>query len=120
MKKILIVDVNEKRAKKIEKKLTKDGFEVVGIQNSIDAFRMAHIEDPDLIIVELNMPGLNGFQLAQIFKEDADLRNTPLIGISDTDNDEDKQLALDYGFVEVQGEKEDLKQKIDYVFQSAG
>jgi two-component system alkaline phosphatase synthesis response regulator PhoP len=71
-KKILVIDDEELIIKSLSKLLEKNGYEVFITKNGQDAIIMAEEEDFDLILADIRMPGINGFEtVQQIYKESA-------------------------------------------------
>ena len=59
---------------------------------------IAREENPDLIVLDINMPGMDGFALLKMIKEDAALAQTPVIALSSSTTEEDIKRGMDAGF----------------------
>ncbi len=77
-KKILIVD-DEKDAFILEKELAARGYSVIVADNGNDALDLAKSEHPDLIILDIWMPGMDGPEVAAKLGEDARTKDIPVI-----------------------------------------
>ena len=97
MLKILIVDDDVSITELMKALLKMEGYEVITINDSLQAIDIAKSVNPDLITLDLMMPGLTGFELCKMFTEDPDFSNTPIIIISAKDDSESKRQAFDFG-----------------------
>lgn len=77
--KILIVDDVPSLVTTLRYKLTKKDFEVITAQNGEDAFELCREERPDLVISDVEMPLMDGYELCRSIKEDPELNTTPVI-----------------------------------------
>ena len=85
MKKILIVDDEVHLVKILEFTLQHAGFEVISCGNGIEAVEKVTFEKPDLAILDLMLPGLDGYEVCRRIKSDSELRNIPIIMLSARD-----------------------------------
>src|SRR5713226_531518 len=77
--------------------LTKEGYHVVEADSGEEAIRLAQEELPDLIIMDMMMPGLNGLDATQRIREHEALRQTPIIAVSAYGANEYRTIALAAG-----------------------
>jgi len=77
--KILVVDDEAKNVKLLEALLLPRGYRVVCASNGAEALQQVHQERPDLILLDVMMPGMDGFEVCRILKDNADTRLTPVI-----------------------------------------
>lgn len=75
----------------------RSGFQVRGAEDGEQAFRMAQQSVPDLVITDVCMPYLDGFQLLTALKNDAELSHVPVIVLSMKDKEEDILHAFAMG-----------------------
>lgn len=78
-KKILIVDDEEDALFVLEKELTARGYSVVAADNGSSALNLARSERPDLIILDIWMPGTDGTEVAEKLREDDRTKDIPVI-----------------------------------------
>lgn len=78
-KKILIVDDEEDVLKGLEKRLSGAGYSVVKATNGQDAIIMAKDQHPDLILLDIMMPGMDGGQVSQALKDNSTTKDIPVI-----------------------------------------
>ena len=97
IKKILIVDDSPTERHALNDLLTKAGYEVVASDNGEDAIQKAKQARPDLILMDVVMPGLNGFQATRAISRDADTRSIPIILCTSKSQETDKIWGLRQG-----------------------
>ena len=77
--------------------LTKNGYRVVEAETGEEAINTAQRELPDLIIMDVMMPGMNGLDATQRIREYQALSRTPIVAVSAYGADEFRSLAIDAG-----------------------
>jgi twitching motility two-component system response regulator PilH len=97
IKKILIVDDSPTERHVLNDMLTKAGYEVIASDNGEDAILKAKQLKPDLILMDIVMPGLNGFQATRAISRDADTRNIPIIICTSKTQETDKIWGMRQG-----------------------
>ena len=97
IRKILIVDDSPTERHVLNDLLTKAGFEVVTSDNGEDAIQKAKQVKPDLILMDVVMPGLNGFQATRAISRDPDTRTIPIILCTSKNQETDKIWGLRQG-----------------------
>jgi twitching motility two-component system response regulator PilH len=97
IKKILIVDDSPTERHVLNDMLTKAGFEVIASDNGEDAIQKARQLKPDVILMDVVMPGLNGFQATRAISRDADTRNIPIIICTSKSQETDKIWGMRQG-----------------------
>ena len=78
-KKILIVDDEKDLLLMLEKRLTAEGYSVLTADNGKDAITIAKAKSPDLIILDVLMPGMGGGEVAEKLKDNSRTKNIPII-----------------------------------------
>lgn len=97
MPKILIVD-DDFTVTELMKALVKmDGHEPTTVNDSLQAIEIAKSVNPDLITLDLMMPGLTGFDLCKLFHDEPKLSSIPIIIVSAKDDPESKKQAVEAG-----------------------
>jgi diguanylate cyclase (GGDEF)-like protein/PAS domain S-box-containing protein len=98
MPKILIVDDNEAGRQLLVRILSSAGYEIIPAENGEQALEVYREQNPDLIITDLNMPVMDGFELAEAIRQDANSAHVPIIFISAMYKDiVSKVKAMDIG-----------------------
>lgn len=91
---ILIVDDERHIRDMVEQYLTTEGFRVVAAANGRDALFVARQERPDLILLDLMMPEMGGYDFMRVYSREAD---TPIIMLTAKIEENDKVLGLELG-----------------------
>ena len=78
-KKILLIEDSQLQLKSLELTLSKLGHEILTATNAIDGIEIAYQTFPDLIISDIIMPEINGYQLCRLLKNDDLLKRIPII-----------------------------------------
>lgn len=91
---ILVVDDEKRLASLVQSYLTQEGYKVVLAHNGKDALTLAKKEKPDLIILDIMMPEINGYDFMRLHRMDND---TPIIMLTAKVEDEDKVIGLELG-----------------------
>jgi DNA-binding response OmpR family regulator len=91
---ILLIDDEAKLRKMIRVYLEQEGYRVVEAGNGREALYVARYEKPDLIILDLMMPELGGYEFMRLFSKEA---STPVIMLTAKVEDQDKILGLELG-----------------------
>ncbi len=97
IKKILIVDDSATERHALNDMLTKAGYDVVASDNGEDAIVKARKVKPDLILMDVVMPGLNGFQATRAISRDPETKSIPVIMCTSKSQETDKIWGLRQG-----------------------
>ena len=97
---ILIVDDTPANLRLLSKMLTKNGYEVRSVINGQMALMGAAAAPPDLILLDINMPDMDGYEVCQQLKADEKTQDIPVIFISALDRVLDKVKAFEAGGVD--------------------
>ena len=99
-KKILIVEddafLHNLLADKLEL-LRKNGIEVFPTFSGKEALEKAKEVRPDIVLLDVVLPGMNGFEVLEALRKDPDLKNVSVIILSNLNQDKDKQRAKELG-----------------------
>ncbi len=95
--KILLVDDEEQFRFMSRMELESSGFEVIVAENGRTGLEMVRAQLPDLVLLDLDMPEMNGHEVAEIMKNSSDLRNIPVIILTSSDDIQDKLRRLEAG-----------------------
>lgn len=97
-KRVLVVDDNVGSAESLALILSLWGHESQVAFNGIDAIESAHSYLPHVILLDLCLPGMDGFAVARVLREDPRFERTPLLAMTGYHDDGDRQLARELGF----------------------
>lgn len=105
--KILLIDDDNSLARLFQYNLTKAGFECKTANSATEGFNLAKAYLPDIIISDIMMPQIDGFQFRKMVMEDPDLKNIPFIFLTSKGGEDDILEGYDLGVA-------------DYVLKTAG
>lgn len=97
IRKVLVVDDSKTEIMFITDLLTKNGFTVRSAENAEDAFRKLAEEKPDLILMDVVMPGQNGFQLTRAISRDPQFADVPIIMCTSKNQETDRVWGMRQG-----------------------
>jgi two-component system, cell cycle response regulator DivK len=97
MPKILLVEDNEMNRDMLSRRLTRNGFEVVVAIDGAQAVAMAAAESPDLILMDMSLPVMDGLEATRQVKAAAATRSIPVIALTANALVEDRERALAAG-----------------------
>ena len=82
MPKILLVEDNEMNRDMLSRRLLKQGFEMVLAVDGEEAVDLARSEAPDLILMDISLPGLDGWEATRLLKARPETRSIPIIALT--------------------------------------
>jgi len=94
---ILVVDDEHDILELLEYNLKKLGFEVFMADNGADGIKLAREHKPDLILLDIMMPKMDGHEVCARIKEDSALKNTPVIFLTAREDEKTEIRSLDEG-----------------------
>jgi len=94
---ILIAD-DEPRIRELAQMILEDkGYRVITAENGTDAIQKVEREMPDLVLLDIVMPGISGIEACKILKSEAKTRSIPIVMFTVLGRDEDRDLAEEAG-----------------------
>jgi len=97
MKRILIVEENEMNRDALSRRLTRRGFDVVLAANGFDGIAMAQSLQPNLILLDLGMADLDGWECARRLKADRSTTSIPIVALTAHAMAGSREQALEAG-----------------------
>ena len=97
MKRILIVEDNEMNRDALSRRLVRHGFDVLIATAGLDGIATAEAARPDLILMDLGMPDMDGWQCARLLKAQPSTARIPIIALTAHAMVDDRQKALEAG-----------------------
>ena len=94
---ILVVEDNEPSRDVLSRRLERQGYRVLLAMDGLQAVTVAHAAMPDLILMDLGLPGIDGFEATGQLKGDAATRHIPIIVLSAHAMTNDRDMALAAG-----------------------
>ena len=95
--KILVVDDEDYIVELISYNLKASGYTVIIANNGIDAIKIAKEENPNLILLDLMIPGLDGYDVCKEIRNDENIKDTSIIMLTAKGEELDKVLGLELG-----------------------
>ena len=99
-KKILIVEDDSFLRKLVVRKLTSEGYDVSEAFDGEQGIKKAQTENPDLILLDLILPGIDGFEVLARIKDNEDTSSMPVIILSNLGQKEDIEKGFNLGAVD--------------------
>lgn len=93
-KRILVVDDEPRMIKFVQYNLELDGFQIISANNGLEAIEKTKMELPDLVIMDVMMPQMDGFEALRLIRKVSDV---PVIMLTVKDEEDDKHLAFSAG-----------------------
>jgi CheY-like chemotaxis protein len=123
MKRLLLVEDNEMNADMLSRRLIRRDFEVRLAKDGEEGVRMAKEDPPDLILMDMSLPVMTGWEATQVLRQDDATRQIPVIALTAHAMAEDRQRALDAGCDDYDTKPVDLPRllgKIEALLQRSG
>ena len=95
--KILVIDDEENILELIRFNLENNGYKVLLASNGLDAIKLVKSESPQLVLLDLMLPGMDGYQVCKEIRRDNAISNIPIIMITAKGEEIDKVLGLELG-----------------------
>ena len=92
--KIVFIDDDEEMVKLLKLFLQKSGYEAVGAQSGAEGLALIEYERPDVVLLDIMMPGMDGWEVYQRMRADEVMRTIPVIVVTCKAQAIDKVLAL--------------------------
>ena len=97
MAKVLLVEDNEMNRDMLSRRLVRRGFEVVFAVNGKEGVDLARSEKPDIILMDMSLPVMDGWEATRCVKSDAATRDVPVIGLTAHAMSGDRDKAIEAG-----------------------
>jgi two-component system alkaline phosphatase synthesis response regulator PhoP len=93
-KRVLVVDDDVKTVELVKLYLNRDGYRVLTAYDGIEALRLARESHPELIVLDIMLPGMDGLEVCRTLRDESDV---PIIMLTAKTTDQDKLAGLDLG-----------------------
>jgi two-component system alkaline phosphatase synthesis response regulator PhoP len=93
-RRVLVVDDDEKTVELVKLYLNRDGYRVITAYNGNEALQLARESQPDIIVLDLMLPGIDGLEICRTLREESDV---PIIMLTAKTTDEDILTGLNLG-----------------------
>ncbi|MDD4464154.1 MAG: response regulator transcription factor [Desulfobacterales bacterium] len=95
--KILVVDDEEDIVELVRYNLSREGYQTLSAETGEKALRLARTEKPDLVVLDLMLPGMDGLEVTRAMKGDAELRRIPIVMLTAKGEEPDIVAGLEMG-----------------------
>jgi len=112
---ILIVEDNEKNLKLVRDVLQVKGYKTLEAGTAEDGIKLAAEHKPDLILMDIHLPGMNGIDALRVLRSDTATAPIPVIAVTASVMQQDRKLITDAGFDGYVGKPINLKEFLDAV-----
>jgi two-component system cell cycle response regulator DivK len=112
---ILIVEDNDKNLKLVRDVLQVKGFSTIEAGTAEDGIKLAAERKPDLILMDIHLPGMNGIEALKVLRADAATAKIPVIAVTASVMQQDRKLITEAGFDGYVGKPINLKEFLDAV-----
>lgn len=97
MTRILLVEDNELNMDMLKRRLGRLGYEIIGVTDGLQSLQKAQEVRPDIILMDMSLPVMDGWDATRRLKSDESTRHIPVIGLSAHAMAEDRQRAFEVG-----------------------
>ncbi len=114
-KKILIVDDEVDLVETVRFRLEKEGYTVLVSQDGEDALNRARNESPDLILLDIMLPKLDGYKVSRLLKFDETYKHIPILMLTAKSQEKDKIIGMETGadeYITKPFEMDELMEKV--------
>lgn len=121
-KKVVIIDDDEKLLTTAKELLEEEGYDVATHQLAFGATNFIKKSNPDLVLLDINMPGLSGERFSRILLSNYETKDVPIVFYSSNDEDSLRKTVSEYGVKGYicKGDIFELKKKVDlYIGRSS-
>jgi len=118
-KKILIADDEPGVVMILGMRLRANGYQIIAAHDGARAIELAHLEKPDLIVLDIKMPGKNGYSVLQDLRESVCARSIPIVFFSALPPERAEEKATQFGadgFVSKSADPEEVVVRIKDIF----
>jgi CheY-like chemotaxis protein len=115
MSKILYIEDTENNRILVKRRLEKNGYQVLMAENAGEGLARARAEMPDLILMDMGMPDIDGWSATRQLKADPDLRGIPVIAVTAHAMQGDREKTLQAGCDEYETKPFDFTRLIEKI-----
>ena len=112
---ILIVEDNEKNMKLVRDVLQVKGYQTLEAATAEDGIALAQAHSPDLVLMDIQLPGMNGIEALGVLRENPATAHIPVIAVTASVMQQDRKLITEAGFDAYIGKPINLKEFLQAV-----
>lgn len=113
--KLLLVEDNEENFDMLSRRLARRGYDVVRAVDGQDALEKAHSERPDIMLLDMSLPVIEGWEVARSLRSDTEMASLPIIALTAHAMAEDRERALESGCNEYETKPIDLPRLLEKI-----
>ena len=117
MKKILLVEDNKLNRDMLSRRLERKGFHVIVAEDGKKGVEMTRREKPDLVLMDMNMPEMDGWNATKTIRQDEQSKDIPVIALTSHAMTGDRERALESGCDEYESKPIDFSTLLDKIHQ---
>ena len=117
MHKILLIEDNEMNRDMLSRRLTRKGFEITIAEDGEKGVQMAETESPNLIIMDISLPVMDGYEATRQIKANPTTRSIPVVALTAHAMSGDREKCLEAGCDEYETKPVDLPRLLDKIEQ---
>jgi two-component system, cell cycle response regulator DivK len=118
--KILVVEDNELNADMLSQRLTRKGYEIIFAVDGEEAIQVAKKSKPQLILMDMGLPILDGWEATRRLKADPETKHIPIIALTAHSMADDREQALNVGCEEYETKPVNFTRLIDKIEKLVG
>ena len=107
---ILVIEDNEKNRKLVRDVLTFKGYTIIEAETGEDGVRLAKERQPRLVLMDIQLPGINGIEALRQLRADDTTRSIPVVAVTASAMDRDRQTIMAAGFDAYQSKPLNVKE----------
>jgi two-component system, cell cycle response regulator DivK len=112
---ILVVEDNDKNRKLVRDVLTATGYRLAEAETGEEGVRLARERDPDLVLMDIQLPGINGIEALRQLRADPATAAIPIVAVTASAMTQDRQKILAAGFDAYQSKPISIRPFLDLV-----
>ena len=120
MRKILVVEDHERHRDLLARRLRARGFEVIEAENGLRALELAQGELPDIVLMDLKLPDLDGLAVARRLQEVQSTREIPIIAVSACDLGDEQATSLEAGIADFEAKPISFQRLLEKIERLCG
>ena len=114
-KRILLVEDNEMNRDMLSRRLQRKGFDVIVAEDGRRGIAAARNESPDLVLMDMSLPEVDGWEATRILKDDEETRYIPVIALTAHAMETDREKALEAGCDDYDTKPVDFNRLLDKI-----
>ncbi len=101
MNTVLIVEDNKLNRELLETILDFNGFARLSVDGGLLAFKLAKSELPDLVLMDIQMPDIDGYKAMEMLRGDEDTQHIPVVAVTGNATESDRERMIEKGFDDI-------------------